>query len=119
MSISRITQVEKSWPLYHKKDGTIQKLLQQNCTIQMFIVAQYRFLLIGSLKFCHWFVNMISENLDFKKDCQWSPHSRILLKKVLSDDQSTPPFMEASDPLPHSQQPAMNLYCAIYLQSTP
>jgi len=46
------------------------KLLQQNSTIQMFVVAEYWFLLIGSLKFCHWFVNMTLDNLNFKKDCQ-------------------------------------------------
>jgi len=68
MLVSRITQVEKSWPLYHKKDGTIQKLLQQKTTIQMFVVVECWFLLIGSLKFFHWFVNMISDNHDFKKD---------------------------------------------------
>jgi len=118
MSVSRITQVEKSWPLYHKKDGSTQKLLQRNSIIQMFVVAEYWFFLIGSLKFLHWFVN-ISDNHDFKKDCIWIPCSKILLKKVLSDNQNTSPFMDASDPLPHSQQPVMNQYCAIYLQRTP
>jgi len=67
MSISRITQAEKPWPLYHKKDGTKLKLLWQNSTIQMFVVAEYWFLLIGSLKFCHWFVNTISSNTISKK----------------------------------------------------
>jgi hypothetical protein len=33
----------------------------------MFVVAEYWFLLIGSLKFCHWFVNTISSNTISKK----------------------------------------------------